>query len=117
LIADQVDELEKQINSERLRLVSPSGKDLSRITAEAERLKGELAFATELYRASLTAAETTRVDSLRKQKFMAILSSPQLPEDAAIDWRFRGFFTVSMIILVGYALVKFVLGMAESHRE
>ncbi|MCP9885204.1 hypothetical protein KBY97_08715 [Synechococcus sp. ATX 2A4] len=117
LIADQVDELEKQINSERLRLVSPSGKDLSRITAEAERLKGELAFATELYRASLTAAETTRVDSLRKQKFMAILSSPQLPEDPAMDWRFRGFFTVSMIILVGYALVKFVLGMAESHRE
>ena len=117
LISDQVDELEKQIVRERLKLVSPSGKDLSRITAEAERLKGELAFATELYRASLTAAETTRVDSLRKQKFMAILSSPQLPEDSAIDWRFRGFFTVSMIILVSYALVKFVMGMAESHRE
>lgn len=117
LISDQVAELEKQISAERLKLVSPSGRNLSRKTAEAERLKGELAFATEIYKASLTALERTRVDSLRKQKFMAVLSSPQLPEEPANDWRFRGFFTVTTIILVASALTKFILGMAESHRE
>lgn len=117
LISDQVNELQTQIKSERLRLVSPSGRDLGRKTAEAERLKGELTFATDLYKATLTAAESTRVESLRKQKFMAVLSSPQMPEEPWNDWRYRGFFTVTAVILVGFALVKFVMGMAESHRE
>lgn len=117
LISDQVDELEKQIKAERLKLVSPTGRNLSRKTAEAERLKGQLAFATDIYRASLTASEKTRVDSLRKQKFMAVLSSPQKPEEPWNDWRYRGFFTVSTIFLVGFALTKFIFGMAESHRE
>jgi capsular polysaccharide transport system permease protein len=117
LIADQVDELQTQIKSERLKLVSPSGRDLGRKTAEAERLKGEIAFATDLYKATLTASESTRVESLRKQKFMAVLSSPQKPEEPWNDWRYRGFFTVTVIILVSFALLKFILGMAESHRE
>jgi capsular polysaccharide transport system permease protein len=117
LIADQVDELQAQIKSERLKLVSPSGRDLGRKTAEAERLKGELAFATDLYKATLTASESTRVESLRKQKFMAVLSSPQMPEEPWNDWRYRGFFTVTVIILVSFALLKFIMGMAESHRE
>lgn len=117
LIADQVTELEKQIKAERMKLVSPSGRDLSRKTAQAERLKAELAFATDIYRASLTASEKIRVDSLRKQKFMAVLSSPQMPEEPWNDWRYRGFFTVATIILVSFALIKFIMGMAESHRE
>jgi hypothetical protein len=114
---DQVAELEAQIKAERLKLVSPSGRDLSRKTAEAERLKGELAFATDLYKATLTASERTRVESLRKQKFMAVLSSPQKPEEPWNDWRYRGFFTVAAAIIVGFALIKFILGMAESHRD
>lgn len=117
LISDQVAELEAQIKAERLKLVSPSGRDLSRKTAEAERLKGELAFATDVYKATLTASERTRVESLRKQKFMAVLSSPQKPEEPWNDWRYRGFFTVAAAIIVGFALIKFILGMAESHRD
>jgi capsular polysaccharide transport system permease protein len=117
LIADQVDELQKQIKVERLKLVSPLGRDLSRKTAEAERLKAELTFATDLYQATLTAAERTRVESLRKQKFMAVLSSPQMPEEPWNDWRYRGFLTVTILILVSSALIKFILGMAESHRD
>ena len=117
LVTDQVDELQKQIKVERLKLVSPSGRDLSRKTAEAERLKSELTFATDLYQATLTAAERTRVESLRKQKFMAVLSSPQMPEEPWNDWRYRGFFTVTIVIVVSLALIKFILGMAESHRD
>jgi len=117
IVEDQVKEMDKQVRAERLKIVSPSGRDLSRKIAEVERLKSTVQFSTELYRAALTASEQTRLDSLRKQKFMAILSAPQLPEETWDSWKYLGFFTVSGVLLVGYALTMFAMGMADSHRE
>jgi capsule polysaccharide export protein KpsE/RkpR len=70
-----------------------------------------------MYRLSLSSVEKARVESKRQQKFMALLSAPQLPEDPQNDWRSKGFFTVLAASLVSFSLAKFVLGMQSSHRQ
>mgnify|MGYP007000074525 len=47
----------------------------------------------------------------------AIITDPQIPEDEWMNWRHRGFLTVISIFLITFSLVKFILGMADSHKN
>ena len=113
----QVQELQRQIQSERSQLVSPLGKNLNQKAVKQAELESSLNFANDLYKASISAAEQIRVDSLQKQRFMAVLSKPFLPQEPWQYWRHKGFFTALTALLVGVALTKFLLGMANSHRN
>ena len=116
-VQDQVQELQKQVKLERAALVSPAGRNLPKEAAEIASLEGDLKFKTELYKASLASAETTRIDSLRQARFLAVLAEPLTPDDPWQYWRHKGFVTVLAVLLVGFALTKFLLGMADSHRN
>jgi capsular polysaccharide transport system permease protein len=116
-VADQVRELEQQIGKERRSLVSRKGRDLSRKTADVLKLESDVSFATDSYKLALTSVEKARIESKRQQKFMALLSAPQLPEDPENSWRSKGFFTVLAACAVGFSLTKFVFGMQASHRQ
>jgi capsular polysaccharide transport system permease protein len=113
----EVQELQAQIKEERAMLVSPEGKDLTEKVALQTELEGNLAFASDLYKASITSAEKTRVDSLQQQRFMAVLSKPLKPEEPWQYWRHKGFFTALAVVFVGFSLTRFLLGMADSHRN
>ncbi|MEB3156173.1 MAG: sugar ABC transporter [Cyanobacteriota bacterium] len=116
-IEDQVRELEQQIQKERKSAVSRQGRNLTRKAADMLKLESDVAFATDSYKLALTAVEKARVESKRQQKFMALLSAPQRPEDPQNDWRSKGFFAVVAACAVGISLGKFVLGMQASHRQ
>ena len=117
ILSDQVEELKDLIKEEKRLLVSPKGKKLNEIAATQKMLEANLKFSKDLYNNSLTAAEKTRVDSLQQQRFMAILSKPIMPDDEWYYWRHRGFLTSISILIVGFSLTKFILGMAESHNK
>lgn len=116
-VADQMRELEQQIQRERRSLVSQTGRNLSRKSADIVKLESDVSFATDSYKLALSAVEKARVESKRQQKFMALLSSPQRPEDPENDWRNKGFFTILAAGAIGVSLTKFVLGMQASHRQ
>ena len=113
----QVSELQRQVAAEREALVSPGGRNLPAEAAQLAALEADLKFQSELYKASLTAAESTRIDSLKQQRFLAVLSKPLQPDEPWQYWRHKGFFTSLAVLLVGFALTKFLLGMADSHRN
>jgi capsular polysaccharide transport system permease protein len=117
VVADQVRELEQQIQKERRSLVSSKGRDLNRKAADMLKLESEVNFATDSYKLALTSVEKARIESKRQQKFMALLSAPQLPEDPQNDWRSKGFFTVLASCAVGFSLTKFIFGMQASHHQ
>ena len=116
-VKSQVQELQQQIRNERGALVNPKGKNLNEKVLKLAELEANLTFSTDLYKAALTSSEKTRVDSLQQQRFMAVLSKPLFPEEAWQYWRHKGFLTAVAIVLVGFALTKFLLGMADSHRN
>jgi len=117
VVADQVRELEQQIQKERRSLVSSKGRNLNRKAADVLKLESEVSFASDSYKLALTSVEKARIESKRQQKFMALLSAPQLPEDPQNDWRSKGFFTVLATCAVGFSLTKFIFGMQASHRQ
>jgi len=117
VVADQVRELEQQIQKERRSLVSSKGRNLNRKASDVLRLESDVSFATDTYKLALTSVEKARIESKRQQKFMALLSAPQLPEDPQSDWRSKGFFTVLASCAVGFSLTKFIFGMQASHRQ
>jgi capsular polysaccharide transport system permease protein len=117
VVADQVRELEQQIQKERRSLVSSKGRNLNRKAADVLKLESEVNFATDSYKLALSSVEKARIESKRQQKFMALLSAPQLPEDPQNDWRSKGFFTVLAGCAVGFSLTKFIFGMQASHRQ
>ena len=82
-----------------------------------ENLKNNVKYASDLYVASLQAAEKAKVDSIQQQRFLAIISEAQIPEEEWLYWRHRGFFTTLSIFLICISLTKFLLGMAESHNN
>ena len=116
-VQDQVQELQSQVQRERALLVSPTGRNLPAESAKLAALEGDLQFKTELYKASLASAETTRIDSLRQARFLAVLAEPLTPDDPWEYWRHKGFLTTVAALLVGFALTKFLFGMADSHRN
>jgi capsular polysaccharide transport system permease protein len=116
-VADEARELEQQIAKERRSLVSSKGRNLNRKAADVVKLESDVSFATDTYKLALTSVEKARVESKRQQKFMALLSAPQIPEDPQHGWRTKGFFTVLAGCAVVFSLTKFVLGMQASHRQ
>jgi len=116
-VSDQIKELEKQIEIERKTVLSSKGLDFNRRAADLVKLESDVSFNTDSYKLSLSAVEKARIESRRQQKFMALLSAPQLPEDPDNNWRSKGFFTVLASCAVGFSLTKFILGMQASHRQ
>ena len=111
----RIDELKKQIKEERNLLVSPSGKNIGEKASNLSRLEANYQFSNDLYKSSLTASEKTKLDSKQQQRFMAKLSEPFLPENQWYYWRHKGFLTSVSILLVSYFLLKFFMGIADSH--
>ena len=117
LLKDQIEELNNQIISERNILINPSEKNLAKRIIEMNELKSVQQFANELYLASLKAAEKANIDSVQRQRFLATISEPQLPEEEWMDWRHRGFLTTLSIYIIFFSVAKFILGMADSHNN
>ena len=117
LLKDQILELKNQISIERDLLVNPKGKNFNEKIITLSKLKTNQKFANDLYIASLQAAEKASVDSIQQQRFLAIISEPQFPEEEWMNWRHRGFLTLISIFFITISLVKFIFGMADNHRN
>ena len=116
-VLNLVEEIEKMIKDERKALVSPEGKNLNKKVVTLNNLKSKLAFAEDLYKSALSTSESTRIDSLQQQRFLAVISKPVLAEQQYWYWRHKGFLTILVIISIVYLLAKFLLGLSESHLD
>ena len=112
-----IEEIENQINIERNSLLSTRGKDLTKKAYELKELEANLSFYKELYQSSLKASEKNRLDSIRKQRFIAIITKPIKPEDQYQYWRHQGFLTSIAIFLVSFLLIRFIIRSIADNRE
>ena len=115
VLEDQIISLQNQINEERKDLVSISGKNLTETSLKLDKLKADVNFRKDVYNSSLGTSEAARLESFQQQRFMAILRDPIYPETEWKYWRHKGFLTILAILIVGYALTKFIIGMTDSH--
>jgi capsular polysaccharide transport system permease protein len=90
-IADQAHELEKQISKERRKAVDDGSRDLNSLAIQESGLNADVLFASEALRAARLAAENSRRASQRQQKFVVMLSEPQLSVAPDQNWRWQAF--------------------------
>jgi capsular polysaccharide transport system permease protein len=112
-VTDQVRELERQIREERAKVVSPGGRDLSRLTVEAQALENEVTFATEMLKSAMMAADNSRMESQRQLKFLVMLREPQLPAQPEQSWRWKAFLASLGGLLVVWGVGGFLVGVVK----
>ena len=83
-------------------------------SAELSKLESDFELANDLYKSSQTTIEQARMDSIRQQRFIALISDPVYPENEWFYWRHKAFITSILIFIIGYVLTKFILGMTEN---
>ena len=108
-VADQVQELERQIREERQKAVGPNGRDLNKLTSQSESLKADVEFATTALEAARLAVDNSRRETQRQAKFIVMLSKPQLPTSEDMNWRWQFFLASLGIVVVGWAVGGFIL--------
>ena len=108
-VADQVDELESQIQEERKRAVSENGRDLNTLVLKEAEVISDGPFATDTLQAARLAVDNSRRESQRQLKFVVILSQPQMPVSPDPNWRWQAFLASVGIIIVGWGVGGFLL--------
>ena len=117
MMNSQIEELRIQIKEQRDILSDPDSKNYISRIGILNSLKSNLQFRNDIYNASLATSEKTKLDAQKQQRFMAILSKPTLPDDQDMNWKNRWFLTFTSIIVIGFYLSRFILGISDSHNS
>ena len=108
-VADQARELEKQISKERRKAVDDGSRDLNSLAIQESGLNADVLFASESLKAARLAADNSRRESQRQQKFVVMLSAPQLSVAPDQNWRWQAFLGSVGIIVVVWGVGGFIL--------
>lgn len=112
-VSDQIAELKEQIDAERAKLVGPDAKNFNQKLVEARNLSTEVDFAEASVKAAQLAADNSRLESQRQLKFLVLLSNPETPSGQSLDWRWKGLLSLVGLLLVGWGVASFVLGISR----
>ncbi len=106
--------LDNQIAEESEKLSGPDKNRLNQVLAEYKELELKLTFATHLRTGTASLLEKNRMDSAAQSRFLSILQSPYLPEEAASPRRVYATCTlIALGILLFITLRIMVLSVYE----
>jgi len=110
-----IEAVERQIEQERAKLASTSGRTLNYTVEEFERLQMEVNFTQDIYKTALIALEKGRMDATRTLKKVSVLQAPTLPEYPMEPGRI--YNTVVTLLLAGMlaGIVKLLEGIVRDH--
>jgi capsular polysaccharide transport system permease protein len=108
-VADQVRELQRQIQEERDKAVGADGRDLNKLASQASRLQGDVDFARQSLSSAMRAADNSRMESQRQMKFIVMLSKPQMPTGPETSWRWKAFLSCLGVLIVVWGVGGFML--------
>lgn len=106
-----------QIVAEKAGLASPKGEKLNAVVAQYKMLQSDMDFKTDLYKVALATAEKTRLDSVRKVKSLAVITPPEMPEEA--EYPRRGYILLTVLVagLLLFWLARLVWAVIEDHKD
>lgn len=116
-LKSKIDSLETQLLIERNKLVGDSKDNLSEVNARHADLLLDLSFATDLYKGSLVSLEQARIEAYRKLKYLVVVDSPSLAQEAEFPHRTYNIFSILVVLLLLYGAVKITWATIEEHRD
>ena len=111
-LRNRVSALTQQVDSERARLASEGGSDLTRLIDGYAPLMLDQELAQHRYTSALASLEVARVDAQRKQRYLIPFVKPALPDEAIEPERAMNtlivFFAASLIYGIGALILASV---------
>jgi capsular polysaccharide transport system permease protein len=114
-LKEQIKALKNQIEKEKARLVGGSNNRLNRLALEYLTLKLEAEFYADVYKATLSAYEQTRVDASRKLKNLVIIQAPNLPEEPLYPKKVYNLTLAFILLLMFYGIIVFLIELIKEH--
>ncbi len=113
----RIQALEDQVRQERGRLVGKESEGLNELMLAYQDAEVNMRLATELYKSALASLESTRLDAVRKVKYLVSVDLPSLPDSAehprAAYWTVTVFVMLNLIFFVANLIVATI----QDHRE
>lgn len=113
----QISAVEKQINLEQARLVSPGGKMLSSTAEEYQRLQLNAEFAQDIYKTALTALESGRIEASRTLKKVSLLQAPTEPQYPLEPRRIYNIVVFILVTLMLAGIVHLLAAIIRDHKD
>jgi capsular polysaccharide transport system permease protein len=113
----QIAAIEKQINSEKARLTSPTGKTLNRTVEEYQRLQMNAEFSQDIYKTALIALEKGRFEASRTLKKMSLLQAPTVPEYSLQPRRLYNTFVFILVTLLIAGIIHLLAAIIRDHKD
>lgn len=107
--------VERQIEQEKAKLATPSGKTLNVSMEEFHRLQMEVSFTQDLYKSSLVALEKGRIDATRMLEKVSVLQSPTLPEYPMEPRRIYNTIATLLIAAMLAGILKLLESIVRDH--
>jgi capsular polysaccharide transport system permease protein len=115
-LESRAETLRKAIASEAAKVTSARGS-LSARAPDFERLTLELGFADKQLGIALAELETARTEARQKQLYLVRLVQPSLPDKAMQPRRIRSIFTVFVLGLFGWGVVRLLIASIREHMD
>ena len=114
-IRNEIEAYEKQLDLERSRLAlgDASTGAISEVIGKFADLKVDLELAIAAYSSSQISLEKTRMEALRKIKYLVVVQSARLPEDPAYPTTFYNVSLFAFIVSIFFAIVSLVASIVR----
>jgi capsular polysaccharide transport system permease protein len=113
----QIAAVQRQIQQEQGKLVSPSARTLNRAVEEYQRLELDAAFAQEVYKTALAALEKGRFEATRTLKKMSVLQAPTLPEYPLEPRRIYNTLVFALVALLLAGVAHLLTAIVRDHKD
>ena len=109
--------LQAQIDAEQSKITAPGSNKLNSMAADFEEIKAKVTFDTEMYAMAVKAIEKIRLESARKLKVLAVISSPQRAEESTFPN--SGYLLASWLLVccLLFGTIKLLLAVIEDHKD
>jgi capsular polysaccharide transport system permease protein len=113
-LVNRAETLRDAIGSEASKVTSSRGSFSAR-APNFERLTLDVTFADKQLGVALAELETARAEALQKQLYLERLVQPSLPDRAMEPRRIRSIFTVFMMSLIAWGVIRLLVASVREH--
>jgi len=114
-LKNRIESLQKQIDNENRRLISPDEDSLSSTIAGFEPLLVEKEFAEKAYESALTSLEIARADAAKQHRYLATIASPYAPDTATHPKRMMSILTVLLSTMLAFGIGSLLIAAIREH--
>lgn len=113
----QIAGIDKQIKTERARLVSRNGKTLNDTSDEAMRLQMDVTIMDTTYAAAISALETERIMAALMMRKVFVLQTPTMPQYPLAPRRIYDITVFILIVLMLGGIAQLIVAIIRDHKD